>query len=368
MTLLDARITEALQGPRFALIGAGQLGAMALDMWPVTRPRPEFCLDSAKSGQLADLPVYDLKTHEPVSGVTYLLSAFKLPVSDVQAIFNRLGQDLILTVYDLFEETIPDWFSNGWRNLEPDSSVQARLNHLANDYADDLSAQAVAAASAWRYQRELMPDYPVGPESAKYDLSLFGRHGCHYHQVLDLGAFDLGFQDSLEKVAVRYDHYLAFEADPRCVAQCEDRKSRLDPDRAAKTRIANVAISEDTKTRRFLACGLLAARLLDENAPPHPDEIRVNATSLDHYAGLDQVSHQRLLIKLHIEGEELPALRGVAALLEKNQCDILANLSHTESQFLDVPSFIRAFGQHEVYLRSHSLFGEGLTLFAKYRH
>ncbi len=54
-----------LAGGPFALVGAGQLGRMALDMWPAGEPRPQFFVDSSKEGTFCGLPVHRLDSDLP---------------------------------------------------------------------------------------------------------------------------------------------------------------------------------------------------------------------------------------------------------------------------------------------------------------
>jgi len=45
--------------------------------------------------------------------------------------------------------------------------------------------------------------------------------------------------------------------------------------------------------------------------------------------------------------------------------NFLINLSHDENSLLEIPCALANTGIFELYLDSYSLFGEGLTLFAK---
>jgi len=114
----EETIRSMLSGGDFVLIGAGQLGEMAIDQWPKSVPKPRLFLDSSRTGSCRGIPIQRLQDFQPNSTSTFLLSAFKMPAGDVDAIFKRLGQSLILTVYDLFEEYSSNLFSNGWRCLD----------------------------------------------------------------------------------------------------------------------------------------------------------------------------------------------------------------------------------------------------------
>lgn len=223
MTASDARLKEAVTGGRYALIGAGQLGAMSLELWPASVAQPEFILDSAKTGDMHGIEIRDLGSHARVPGVTYLTSAFKMTTRDMKDIFRRIGQDDILTVYDFFEEFTPAVFGNGWRNAAPSRETERRLAQLPKFYADETSRRICEAVTAWRYRRELLDDYPVGPEDNKYDLRLLGRADTHYEAVYDCGSFNFGLVDVLAAAGVTFDRLVAFEPDPASHEICRRR-------------------------------------------------------------------------------------------------------------------------------------------------
>ncbi|WP_067734106.1 FkbM family methyltransferase [Novosphingobium naphthalenivorans] len=360
----EADLSRALTSGRYALIGAGQLGAMSLAMWPQDVPRPEFVLDSHKTGNLDGIPIAPLAGHVRRPGVTYLLSAFKMPAEEIRAIFAALGQSDVITVYDFFEQYTPALFSNGWRNLAPSAEEQARAAALGACFADDLSRQACEAACAWRFRRELVDGYPVGSEDSKYDLSLFGRGGCHYDLIYDGGAYDLGLLKYLTKAGVTWGRVVAFEPDPGSAAICLENAPAWEAKDGAPVVLDRRALSDRAGAGRFLANGLLSSRLIEDDAIRLPGLAEVETVRLDD---VDHGDAPRVLLKLHVEGSELPALQGAEKLLRACAVDVLANLSHDQRSLLDIPPFLAGLGRHDLFLRSHALFGEGLTLFARYR-
>lgn len=347
-------------GP-FALVGAGQLGRMALDMWPASEPRPEFFVDSSKEGTFCGLPVHRLDSDLP-AGVTYLISAFKMPAETAKAIFRQLGQDELLTVYDYFEEKTPLEFSNGWRDLSEAPGREARIAAARAAYADETSRLIHDCACAWRYARELRADYPVTPEERKYELSEFGRGGMRYDLLIDGGAYDLGTLAMLKAGGVTFDSVVAFEADPARHTDCVARSAEM-----PYVAVRPEALADFDGDAEFLATGLLSARLAAPGLLGDARNRRVPVARLDTIFADVIPDQPRVLLKLHIEGAELPALKGAAELLANARVDILLNLSHDEASLLDLPVYLQGFDRFDIFLRSHALYGEGLTLFARYR-
>ena len=360
MSELDAQIARALSGENFALYGAGQLGRMTLDMWPQNRMKPLFFIDAVKTGDYCGLPVHPLDGPRP-ENVTYLLSAFKIPAVTAKEIFHQLGQPLMLTAYDFFDHVMPEEFGNGWRNLAPGAEVLTRASLARAVYADDLSRLAHDSACAWRYRREMPDNYPVAPEEDKYNLAFLGRQATHYDLVIDAGSYDLHTLDMLHAGGVSWDSVAAFEADPARADICRSRAGE-------GGYVHEIAVADFDGEADFLATGLLSARLAGPGVKGDPRLKTVPVARLDSFSRqFGPLAGKRILLKLHIEGAELPALKGAEELLRTAHCDVLLNLSHDEQSLLDLPVYLRNLGRFDIFLRSHSLFGEGLTLFARCR-
>ncbi len=367
----EAELRKAVTSGRYALVGAGQLGAMSLGLWPERVARPEFILDSVKTGAMQGIEIRDLRSHVRVPGITYLASAFKMTPRELRDIFRTIGQDDILTVYDFFEEFTPRVFTNGWRNAAPTPETERRLARLPDFYADETSRRICEAVTAWRYRRELLDDYPVWPEENKYNLALFGRAGAHYDVVYDCGSFDFSLMTSLADAEVTFGRMIAFEPDPASHDICRREIASRRPAATGQVTLDRRAVSDHGGRGTFLASGLRSARLIEDPAFDHPDLIAVDTCTLDgvheRLFGWRAAPPLRTLIKLHIEGAELAALKGAEKLLRQTEADILLNISHDEISYLEIPEFLAGFGRHDLILRSHSLFGEGLTVFARHR-
>jgi FkbM family methyltransferase len=360
-------INELMVSKRFALVGAGQLGAMAIELWPETVPKPEFYLDSIKTGELKGIKILDLKTHVPVKGITYLSCFFKVDVKEIKMVFReKLHQSILLTVYDFLQHYSPKVFSNGWYNYDNSKSRQGEISTVRSVLADENSVNAFDAVCSWRYKRRLVDNYPVGMEDDKYNLGLFGRSGFHYDLVYDCGCYDLSFLSYLKKATVSFAKYIAFEPDPKRFDACLIESQKHDDEII----IEKEALYDQVGPGIFLANGLLSARLVDD-AVVSEEVLRVNRITLDSYhdsrSQLKPASHNKVLIKMHIEGAEPAAIKGALKLIASTQSDLYINISHDEPSLLEVPVIISELGKHDIFMRSHALFGEGLTLFARYK-
>lgn len=362
----EEMIRTMLTGSDFALIGAGQLGDMAISLWPSFLPLPSVVLDSNKTGKCRDVNIVKLQGYCADPKPVYLLSAFKLGTQEVTDIFADLGQDVVLTVYDFFEKYCPSMFSNGWRSLGPDESKLALIASVRECFSDKRSLAAFDAAIDWRYRRVLTPGFECEPESTKYDLRRYAVEPGDYEAVFDCGAYDLSLASYLNAASVRVKRYVAFEPDDVNFERCLDALSSLAALGPETVILEKKALFEDESERIFLESGLLSSRLVVDVPQEVPGKPKILKTiTLDSY--LDEFCPSekgRTLLKLHIEGAELPVLKGAENFIRKTKPDIFVNLSHDEVSLLDIPLFLRGLGGYRMSLAGHSLFGEGITLFA----
>lgn len=350
----------------FVLIGAGQLGDMAISLWPEAVPLPRLILDSHRTGFCRGIKISNLIGHEGNSDSVYLLSAFKLKSSEVDSIFSCLGQGVILTVYDLFEEYCPLTFSNGWRCLDPNDIKLRSLETVRRNFSDMRSLAVFDAAVHWRYYRKLSRDFNCEPESTKYDLRRFPVIIEDYEFVFDCGAFDMALYSFLSAAGIRVGCYIGFEPDDQNFERCHHRASALKNASPTKVHLEKVVLSDAIEDRLFLSNGLLSARLVPMHyAEGNTVPTVTQTTTLDRFvSNLDGIGSGRVLLKVHVEGAELAVLRGAERFIRASKPDIFVNLSHDEESLLKIPEFIKSIGGYSMFLAGHSLFGEGMTLFA----
>jgi hypothetical protein len=88
-------------------------------------------------------------------------------------------------------------------------------------------------------------------------------------------------------------------------------------------------------------------------------------TTIDHESSfIPNKIKNKTLIKLHIEGEEFNALLGAEVLIKNHHPTLIINCSHNIEQLIETPKLLSSQGYSKLHLRCHSLFGEGLTLYA----
>lgn len=355
-------INKIIKGKSVVLVGAGQLGQMALDLWPTSIQKPILMLDSHRQGFLENIPIENTQSHRPSSSNVYVLSFFKESAEKVVSLFRDHFRQEIVTVYDLLTHFDQDRFSNGWSGSEKGySSAQKVIQYLHDDY----SKNVYNAAIEWRYKRNLLDTYPVSKEDDKYDIGKYLEDSIIFDLVVDGGSYDYSFGDTLIRTGFGWKKMIAFEPDPdryKVVVKKIDRVGKLGQ-QDGQISVDNRAIWSDNKGCKFYSNGLLSARIA---AKPDDTCILVDTVTLPDILNEHMVPNGRnILIKLHIEGAEWPVVKESKSLLEGNaNINLLINLSHDEDSLVSIPKILGEMGKYNLYLESHSLFGEGLTLFA----
>lgn len=351
-------IEELTRNREFVLLGAGQLGRMTVDMWPKALSRPAFFLDSVQSGSYKQIPIRPLASHHPdPDRFLYILCFYKHSSSLIEQLFEQFLRQEVVISYDVLTEFEPAIFTNGWiptRQREEFQSLESML-------ADSRSRQVLRNAVSWKFDRKLELHFDLSSESDKYDSRKYRGSPLRYHTVLDFGSYDGSFLRSLDMSGVSWTSATAFEPDP---ANRQRLTSIVEQGLVpSPVSVSPHAIWSETREVDFYATGLLSSRVMSE---PREGSSLVQAVGLgDYLAGLRLSANRPSLIKLHVEGAEYPSISSIQDAEELSLFDIFVNLSHDEQSLLDLPNRLAQEGAHDLFLDSHSHFGEGLTLFAR---
>ena len=345
-----------------ALIGAGQLGRMAIELWPLELEKPIFFLDEHSKQAIHGIPIFKTSMHKPDPSVQYVLSYFKSDPKEIKYLFETFLNQEIITVYDLLTQLNSDLFSNGWMG-KSENFENAQANSVY--FADAESQSIYANVLDWRYLRKLS-DISPSNENDKYNLTKFGRNSNHYNLVIDAGSYDFSFPKSLLASKITWDELIAIEPDP--MSQKEIEKQIMEMQKSGEISgncdLEKRALWSTNQGASFYSNGSLAARI-SKNGDVSCREVETVTleTLLEEQIGNEPME---ILTKLHVEGAEWPIISASTKFLERNLIhDIVINLSHDEESLVKIPEVLHKTGKYDLFLHSHALFGEGLTLFAR---
>lgn len=370
MTLLpiaaDMQISGFIDPSKpMVLYGAGGLTQMALNIWPKELPKPIAIIDKNYSGndlRIYDVPVFNLNffknTH--VENLQVILSAFKANIFDIYHDLERLNIVISATTYDVLNTYIPEQFSNGWSAVHEKSIFQKEILNISQLFNDQKSKDILEDVYLWRALRTIKHDIydRIEDEAHKYVNPLTIPSLTEATHIIDGGAFD-------GKSSIQFSAHTN--------SNCE--YSLYEPDNSSfenlkkttffnfKPKLLEIALSDKVSDNElFFSTGGLSSRLVKAkvNSNSH-----TKTTTIDQeVANLSSNTKRKIFIKLHIEGAEFNALVGAEKIIRSHRPTWIINCSHNVEQLIATPKYLSSLGYSKIYLRCHSLFGEGLTLYA----
>jgi len=360
MTIFDSKYHFQ---KNLVVLGAGQLGELLLKLWPKEISRPTLFLDNRRVGKIDGIAIESTLNHQFSESNTYVLAFFKDDPKSINKLFTEVIKQEIVTAYDILTFFEPDLFSNGWVGESSNSDkALANLRFLA----DERSRNILESVIQWRYARFLSNNVELISENSKYDLTRYGVIPHEYKVICDGGSYDMSFVLKQLKNGINAETIVIVEPDVSRYAEVKKTYSEAKETLPAKTvfYLDNRALWSSTGEKKFYCNGLLSARVARF---PTESCISVRTVSLEDLMQEYEISpSSKTLIKLHIEGAEWPVVESsLEMLLSFDRIDLLINLSHDEDSLLNIPQTLGLSKKFDLFLDSHALFGEGLTLFAK---
>lgn len=350
------------------LIGAGQLGKMTLDLWPMFLPKPIYFLDSFKSGNIDGIPIYQLSNHTFNDAYCYVLSIVKGDTCEIQKLFQNINQEII-TAYDLLTILDSDSFSNGWFG---NFLTFIKIRNMRKFFFDQESLDAIDHISDWRCKRKLSNKPALRDEKYKYSVAIFSEldlakslNRMDYDYVFDCGSYDLNLLKSMIGEKVNFKKYVALEPDHLNAYRIEEiiMEQKLN---LSKIHLEKVALTDEIGTTKFISNGLLSARVIAKDSNKSVTE--VSTTSIqDIFRKYGVTTTSSVFLKIHIEGSEYKAIKGAIEILSKmKNLDIVINLSHDKESLLRIPRILKKL-DYSIKILLTAYFGEGAYLYATNR-
>ena len=245
--------------------------------------------------------------------------------------------------------------SNGWFALPFTPESRARTGDVLAGWADDISRAHHLQFLAWRLLREewafegapitlhdrfFIPDIAtaLGTEEVFIDA------GAHHGYVTK--AFS-------ERLANRFSSIVAIEPDADNRATFREMCRTLDPAVAARITLLPDALDSTERDRPFHDELGYASQLADSGS-------RIVTTRTIDGLGLSPT-----MIKLHLEGGELNALKGALATIRTHRPIIVLTTYHNDDGIFRTPTFLmRNLARYRFLMRLHSWCGTGAVIYA----
>ena len=347
------------------LYGAGSLTRMALALWPSEITKPIAIIDKNFKGRslnLNGIPIFNLDYFRTskISTTQIILCAFKANIFEIHDDLNQFGLGITATIYDLLNLYIPEKFSNGWEVSANKSEFQSEILSISQFFSDTKSQKILEDVFLWRAFRKIKRNIydRLDDEQSKYINPIINDYLRQATLIIDGGAYDGNSSREFSKISHAYCKFILYE--PDLISFNTLRKGLFG---SFDRKIHRAALSDKiSNSELFFSTGGLSSRLVEKIEFSNS---YVRTTTIDHdLCNKAEAFNKNIIIKLHIEGKELNALHGAGNTIKDHKPTWIINCSHNREQLIEIPKVLRSHGYTKIYLRCHSLFGEGLTLYA----
>jgi len=352
-TYFDLSLFRPISSAGVVLYGAGKMGSMALDLMNTVHVKPKYIVDKNYDGELGGVKVIkpDKLPELDLIEATFVICIATIPVEPIFHYLKKLGCKDVRHFYDYSEITFPNVMPNGWFITELTDKDKAGIEKTCSALAhDDKSLAHYLQFLWWRLKRKevLYDGYPV-LSGSKYFKSPAMPKLTNHECLLDGGAYSgKTIKDFIAEVDGRFDGIWAFEPD----------KHNMDMIKKSIGIGAEIyprpeALAEKCKTASFQD-GLGYASKLNNNG-----EHQVTAITIDSLPEINPT-----IIKLHIEGNELNALKGARKTIQKHHPIIMVMADHSSDGLYKIPEFLDQFGVYKLYFNLHDYTGNSAVYYA----
>jgi FkbM family methyltransferase len=347
---------------RIGLYGAGDFGRMAIDVLKALWIKPAFILDqkpeAARRNPAFDgIPVYapDEAPEALKDQAQILVTVATAPYAPIETALHERGFQHVAPFYDFserFRHIHP--LSNGWRMDALTAHDQAMIAHVLQGLEDDASRAHHLQFLAWRRLRQewTFDGAPVDTSNRYFirDVETLLRPG---ERLVDAGAYRGGVSIAFAERRPDWASLAAIEPDP---------VNRADMEQAF-----DAAFQDAKKKPLLFDCALGAA---NGEAPFHhglgyASQLSVTGGLMAQLRALDDLDLAPTVLKLHLEGGELDALKGANRTLAKHRPIIAATIYHNDDGVWRSPLYLmQTLKDYRFLLRLHAWCGTGAVLYA----
>lgn len=353
----------AAQGRDLWLYGAGNLGRLARTHCDLVGQPIAGVIDrnaDAHRGapEWAGLPVLrpDEVPSDAKSQALLAVSIVTVPFAPLRDQLLAEGWGEVVPFYDVaegFRHLHP--LSNGWFASPLGQAALEDAGDVLNGFADDQSRAHYLRFAAWRLAREEwdFPEAPVTTGDRFFISELLGalRPG---ERVLDGGAHHGELVPRFfEALGSAMGRLWAIEPDPGSLSVLKATSETWPADLRSRVAILDEVLSDRPGPMSFHH-GLGYASQI---APT--GQMKRDATTIDTL-GLDPT-----IIKLHLEGGELDALRGARETITRHRPIVMATVYHDAAGLIETPlHLMRTLEDTAVSMRTHGYCGTGAVVYA----
>jgi len=344
-----------------ALYGAGNLGRMAREFLTyldldfaavIDRNAEALKSDPAWAGVELFHP-----DHVPEHIRSHFLTAVSVvtsPYTGVETALRDAGYQHVVPFYDLaesFHDRHP--LSNGWFAAPLNEAETQEVSDVLTRWDDDISRAHHLQFLAWRRVREeWIFDQAGVPVHNRFFIDAFKSLFRNDEIFLDVGAhYGPVTETFLATVHGQFRQIIAIEPDDENRARLVEESRRFLPDDPRLTILDNV-LGDDVKPAMFHQGLGYASQISERGNKP------VILTPID------QLGIKPTLIKLHMEGTELPALLGAEQTIRECRPLLAVTVYHNADGISKTADWLMThFPDYRFLFRLHSWCGTGAVIY-----
>lgn len=336
------------------LYGAGSMGKMALDLLKLTNIKPQYIVDKNSNGILDGINVVspDNIPKEDFERFSFVVCIASIPYQPIKDFLIKLGCKDVRHFYDYSELKLSNFMGNGWISPNPDDEAKQKIISVCKAFEhDSCSISHYLQFLWWRIRRKelIYPEFPVISGEKFFNFKNFPSL-TKKEVFLDGGAHQgESIKKFIEKTEGRFEHIWAFEPDK---TNFEYLKKNI-VNNVSNITLFNKAVYNKCGCSKFQAGLGYASKIIKEGTE---DTQMVSMDSLPEI--------EPTIIKLHIEGSELEALKGAAKTIKKNRPIVMVLADHNKDGLYKIPEFLMEQTDYKLFFNLHDYCGNSAVFYA----
>ena len=338
------------------LYGAGKMGKMAIDLMKKKKIFPKYIIDQKAKGNIEGVEI--IAPHEipeiDKQKCTFLVAIVTLPLQPIINSLCEIGCQDVRHFYDYSQFYFPDLMSNGWEMFNLTQKIKNEIESVLNQLShDEPSVIDYLRFLWWRLKRKDISysDFPVLSDKKYFradhfpdltDEEIFVDGGAHFGYIID---------EFINAVNGKFKHIFAFEPDSENISAMKEHLCLcLDEGRIT---IFDTALTDINQSINFFA-GLGYASKTDKNGDSLTKTVKLD----------DLIKIKPTIIKLHIEGDELKALKGAKKIIKKNRPILMVLADHNKDGLYKIAKFLYNLDKYKLYFNLHDYCGNSAIFYA----
>lgn len=348
------KLRQPLSNIEFVFYGAGSMGKMALNLSSQILFRPKFFIDQCLTGFVDDIPIYKIEDIDinDRKNLSVILCVVTSPVMPIVEFLNANGFADVRHFYDFTEISLSSYLGNGWCKFEISDTEKRQIQSVISALAhDETSIAHYYQFLWWRIRRKevISRMFPVLSNKKYFDSPCMPKL-TENERFVDAGAhFGCVIEHFLHVTKQKFEKIWAFEPD---VENNIKLTTYVDNLKISKIEIFDLALSNNNYSTTFL------------NKLGYASKISNCGKQLVNCVQLDTIELNPTIVKYHLEGHELCALKGSILTIERHRPILMVLADHNSDGLYDIAIFLMSLKNYKLFFNLHDYGGNSAIFYA----